>query len=146
VEVKASDRKVLPLEAIKKTEEILKKNDELFNAFLKKDLKSAEAHSKALYQMVHKSAPGILKSVSGNAPSLKEINASASLEKNLEHYEKFLNPLIQIVKVYKVPAQYNIFSCPMVNKSWIQDVKTNQDVRNVFAMEMLECGTQDTKF
>lgn len=123
---------------------VLKKNDELFNAFLKKDNALIEKKAQELHFVIQKNSS--FKNISTEGAKLVAIKATRSREDNLDSYEAFLKPLINAVQSYDVGKNYNIFSCPMVKKSWIQDTDTNKNVRNVYAMEMLECGTQDTKF
>lgn len=137
-----------PLKAAEKAAvtNILNKNDELFNAFLKKDNALIEKSAKALAEATSQNKIGLLKDIQIEAGKLSSIKASKSREANMETYETFLRPLIKFVQTYEVDKKFNIFSCPMVKKSWIQDTSVNKDVRNVYAMEMLECGTQDTKF
>lgn len=137
-----------PLKAAEKKEvtSILDKNDELFNAFLKKDNALIEKKAKALAETASQTKMGILKDISAQADKLSTISGSKSHEANMVAYEAFLKPLIKFVQTYEVDKKFNIFSCPMVKKSWIQDTSVNKDVQNVYAMEMLECGTQDTKF
>ena len=142
----ADSRKPLEPSDAKAVTEVLLKNDELFNAFLKKDPALVQKKAAELHELASKTDSSVLSKVKKKAKSLKGIKPGTKNESNLESYEPFLNALIKVVKKYQVPGRYNIFSCPMVNKSWIQDVTVNKDVRNVYAMEMLECGTQDTKF
>lgn len=126
--------------------EILAKNDVLFNAFLKKDNALIEKNAKELSSLVGKSQSTIIKGVKANVSGLDGIKSSNKNEDNLKAYETFLNPLIKVVQQYDVGKKYNVFSCPMVKKSWIQDTEVNKDVKNVYAMDMLECGSQDTHF
>lgn len=126
--------------------EILAKNDMLFNAFLKKDNSLIEKTAKELSGLVGKSQSSIIMGIKAKVSSLDGIKSSNKNEDNLKAYEAFLNPLIAIVQQYEVAGDYNVFSCPMVKKSWIQDTEVNKDVKNVYAMDMLECGTQDTHF
>lgn len=126
--------------------EILAKNDLLFNSFLKKDKDLIEKYAKELSALVSTADSSIVKQVKAKASSLNNIKSSNKNEDNLHAYESFLNPLITLVQQYDVGGKYNVFSCPMVKKSWIQDLKTNKDVKNVYAMDMLECGSQDTHF
>lgn len=126
--------------------EVLAKNDLLFNAFLKKDAAAIEKHAKELQKLVSAKKSPLLKEVKAQAGKLNSIKASNSNETNLTAYEAFLNPLIKVVQEHEVDTRYNVFSCPMVKKSWLQDVKVNKGVKNVYAMEMLECGSQDTHY
>lgn len=126
--------------------EVLQKNDVLFNAFLKKDPKAVAIAAAALRDVVSKSEAKALAEVKKTIGDLNKINAANSQEKNLASYEAFNNSLIKVVTTYNVGNKFNIFNCPMVKKSWIQNVDTNKDIRNVYAMEMLECGSQETHF
>lgn len=126
--------------------EILEKNDLLFNSFLKKDQDLIEKNAKELSVLLAKTDNSIMKLVKEKASSLNGIKSSNKNEDNLKAYESFLNPLLALVQQYDVGGKYNVFSCPMVKKSWLQDLTTNKDVRNVYAMDMLECGSQDTHF
>lgn len=125
---------------------ILKKNDELLNAFLKKDSKGVEKIAIELNNQLSKLNTEVLNSTKKQASKLLEIKATNSNEKNLISYEQFLKPLVEVVKANDVGNRFNIFYCPMVKKSWIQDIEVNKDVKNVYAMDMLECGTQETHF
>lgn len=126
--------------------EILKKNDLLFNAFLKKESGTIEKSAKDLLALVSQSQSTLLKETKAQASNLAKIKSSNSNESNLQAYETFLNPLIKVVQANDIGGKYNIYSCPMVKKSWIQDTDVNKDVKNVYAMDMLECGTKDTQF
>ena len=139
-------RKTLTSKELSEVKIILDKNDELFNAFLKKDGVLVEKKSQELSALVKKSKTPSLKDVKAQASKLDSIKASEKNEKNLVSYESFVNPLIKFIQTHDVGSKFNVFSCPMVKKSWIQNTDVNKDVRNVYAMEMLECGTQDTKF
>jgi hypothetical protein len=125
---------------------LLKKNDELLNAFLKKDSKGVEKIAIELNKQLSKSNAEVLNSTKKQASKLLELKATNSNEKNLVSYEQFLKPLVEVVKANDVGNKFNIFYCPMVKKSWIQDIEVNKDVKNVYAMDMLECGTQETHF
>ncbi len=139
-------RKALPAKDVSEVKLILDKNDELFNAFLKKDNSLIEKKSQELSALVKKSQGSSLKEVKNQVKKLDSIKASEKHDANLASYESFVNPLIKLVQTYDVGSNFNIFSCPMVKKSWIQNTDVNKGVKNVYAMEMLECGTQDTKF
>jgi hypothetical protein len=145
-EKSSTTRKVLIENEKKIVLEVLQKNDDLFNAFLKKDSKAIVKTADSLRNLISKSEIKVLAETKKKADSLSKINSSATHEENLASYEAFNNSLLNVVKTYDVGSKFNIFHCPMVKKSWIQNVDTNKDIRNVYAMEMLECGTQETHF
>lgn len=139
-------RKVLEPKAQKELDGVLRENDILFNALLKKDAPAIEKAATQLSALVTKSAGAVMKDVKAQVKNLIAMKAPVKHEDKLISYEKFLNPLISVVKDHQAGKKFNIFTCPMVKKSWIQDTEVNKDVRNVYAMEMLECGTQDTRY
>jgi hypothetical protein len=126
--------------------EVLSKHDALFNALINNDFKAAEPAALALKTALEKSTTAVLKTAKAQAVSLSQIKGNLGGEKNLALYEKVSNPLVEVVKGYNLGSGYNIFSCPMVKKSWVQNMTQHKDVRNVYATSMLECGSQDTKF
>ncbi len=126
--------------------EVLGKHDALFNFLIKNDYKGAEGAALALKSALDKSTSLVLKAAKAQSASLAQIKGSLDGEKNLAFYEKVSDPLVAVVKGYNVGAGHNIFSCPMVKKSWVQNVTQHKEVRNIYATSMLECGTQDTKF
>lgn len=126
--------------------ELLKKNDVLFNAFLSRDGIAIEKSAADLSTLMSQIDSKILGNVKKESSKLSKIKDTNTDEVNLTSYEAFLNPLVEVVKAFDLGDQFNIFTCPMVKKSWIQDVATNKEVKNVYAMEMLECGSQVTQF
>ncbi|HXH74676.1 MAG TPA: hypothetical protein VNJ08_06900 [Bacteriovoracaceae bacterium] len=142
----AAKRKPVEAQEKKMILNILEKNDLLFNAFLKKDGATIEKKANELLAVVNGSKGSRVKDVKASATKLGQIKSSNKNEANLQAYESFLNPLIKAVQENDLGGNFNVFSCPMVKKSWIQDIKVNKEVKNVYAMEMLECGTQDTHF
>ena len=145
-EKSSAKRKELSENEKKVVMEALQKNDDLFNAFLKKDAKAIAKAAASLIDLISKSDVKALAEAKKKVDALSKINASNPQDKNLASYEAFNNSLLDVVKTYDVGTKFNIFNCPMVKKSWIQNVDTNKDIRNVYAMEMLECGSQETHF
>ena len=48
--------------------------------------------------------------------------------------------LIYVINTYDISDDYAPFTCPMVKKKWIQNVKNKPQVRNPYAPEMPQCG------
>lgn len=143
---KSAQRKPLGEKDKKILTDALKINDQLFNALLAKDTKLIEKKSQEISDLFQGNKEAIYKELTSKAGNLKKIKSSTKQEDALKAYEEFLKPLIKVVQEYDIENSYNVFSCPMVKKSWIQDVRVNKGVKNVFAPYMLECGTQDTHF
>lgn len=125
---------------------VLSENDKIFNALLSEKNDQIEQQAKELVALFEQNNDPIFKDVKLKAKKLSELKTANKHEDNLKAYEEFLKPLIEIVLNYNVGASYNVFSCSMVKKSWLQDIRFNKGVKNVFATYMLECGTQDTGF
>ncbi len=121
-------------------EKVLGLNDALFTHLLGTDQAKVQEAARALSAEIKKQG-GKLKT-----DHLDQISAKNAKEKNLEHYDKFLVPVVELVRSQKGPRPYNVFYCPMVKKAWVQDVSKQPKIRNVFAQEMLECGEQQTRF
>lgn len=118
---------------------VLSLNDGLFNALLKDDQAIVAKSSLELKKGLANTSGKIIE-LKNKASILDKIKASNTKEKNLAIYAEFLPSLVEIARTYKPDSQFEIYYCPMEKKYWIQNSKTNQDVRNVFAQEMLECG------
>lgn len=143
---KSTQRKSLNDKDKKTISDALTINDQLFNALLAKDAKLIEKKSQEISALLQGNKDAVFKELALKASNLKTIKSSTKQEDALKTYEEFLKPLIKVVQEYDLGNSYNVFSCPMVKKSWIQDVRVNKGVKNVFAPYMLECGTQDTHF
>ena len=125
---------------------VLTKNDSLFNSFLKRDKAQIEKNASELLTFVKNSQSPLLVGVKKDLDPLSSIKSSKTMEENVSAYGKFLVPLITVVQSYDVGGKFNVFTCPMVKKSWIQNIEVNKEVKNVYAMDMLECGSQDTHY
>ena len=77
---------------------------------------------------------------------IKEISKTKDEESNKEAYFKFSAALASIVKKYDLGKNYNVYYCPMVKKSWIQDSSKHDGVRNPYASYMPECGRKETDY
>jgi hypothetical protein len=71
--------------------EALQKNDNLFNAFLKKDAKAIAKAAASLKDLIIKSDVKALAEAKKKVDGLSKINASNTQEKNLASYEAFNN-------------------------------------------------------
>lgn len=131
-----SDLKILKI--------ILKKNDELFNALLKNNQEQVAGAANILVTILKKANAIELRSIKQGSSNLSLINKTNTKEQNLKAYEGFIPSLVELVKKYQPDSNFQIYYCPMVKKNWIQDQRTNSTVKNVFAQDMLECGSKET--
>lgn len=119
---------------------VLDANDKLFLALLKDDQAEVEKAARNLSEKLIAAGKEGQKA----AELIRPISKTNTKEKNLEHYSAFMPALVKEFKGAKMKSDYEVFSCPMTKKSWIQNKKTASGVKNVFAQEMLECGGKES--
>lgn len=119
---------------------ILEANDKLFLALLKDDQSEVEKAAKALSEKLTSAGKDGVKA----AEHIKPITKTNTKEKNLEHYSAFMTVLVKEFKGAKMKGDYEVYYCPMIKKSWIQNKKTTTGVKNVFSQDMLECGGKES--
>lgn len=124
---------------------VLKKNDALFNELLKPSPQALEKLAGELYQAIVKAKTSSVKGLVAAASSLTKIKNKLSKEENLELYHAFMKDFIEVVMKSDVSSTHAVFYCPMVKKYWVQNITQSRDVKNVFAQEMLECGSEVPK-
>ncbi|MBL7664272.1 MAG: hypothetical protein JNM93_04010 [Bacteriovoracaceae bacterium] len=116
-------------------DKVLEANQELFSTLLKNDQSQLEIASNKLREVIAKSSSKEIKALNlGNMAKAK------NKSQNIEIYGQFLPKLIEVFKQNNINQNYAIYYCPMVKKYWIQNIKIQSKVQNVFAQDMLECG------
>lgn len=144
----AADNKASTLSASDKTslKGLLEKNDALYNSLLGDDSKLITEKARDLKIYLHSRGHSkILNGLHQKLGKLDEIAASKDKNSTLNSYAEFVSPLIELVKKYDIGLSYNVFFCPMVKKSWIQNTDKQASVQNLYAPGMRECGEQVTK-
>ena len=138
-----------PLEPAVKKEvtEVLNANEELHAAFFEYSnenvQKAAALVAKKIMAIKDKEISKLLK-VSHD--KLMEMTKATDEKANKEAFYVVSLGLANIVRKYDVGGKYNVYSCPMVKKSWVQDSAKNDNVRNPYAPEMPGCGSKKTAF
>ncbi len=77
---------------------------------------------------------------------LEKITKDQNQEKNNHQYNLVSKKLVQALGLYDLGDTYNVYSCPMVKKVWVQNSKKMAKVHNPYASYMPHCGTKDTNF
>lgn len=143
----AGARKPLPEKIKKQVTSFLEENENLHRAFFDYNESKIKNVASKMAKMAKKIGMSPVKRpivLMGN--DLSKMN-KASTRKNLnELYAGFSTKLAAIIKKYDVGANYNIYSCPMVKKTWIQDSSKRKRVHNPYAPEMPHCGQRDTEY
>ncbi|MBH47255.1 MAG: hypothetical protein CME71_03695 [Halobacteriovorax sp.] len=138
-----------PLEPALKKEvaEVLNANEELHAAFFEYSnenvQKAAALVAKKIMAIKDKEISKLLK-VSHD--KLMEMTKSTDEKANKEAFYVVSLGLANIIRKYDVGGKWNVYSCPMVKKSWVQDSAKNDNVRNPYAPEMPGCGSKNTSF
>jgi len=78
--------------------------------------------------------------------SLGKISLELKKKQNYKHYDSFSKELISIVLKYDVGADYDIYYCPMLKMSWVQNTSSDATVYNPYASYMPQCGQRESKF
>lgn len=140
-------RETLDKNTLSQLESVLMENDSLHGSFLDYDSGKVESGAKKVVSLIGKiENKELSKLLSFSAKKLSEIKASNSEEANKDVYGMFSLALANVVKKYDVGEKWNVYSCPMVKKSWIQNTSKDDDVKNPYAANMKSCGSKDTAF
>lgn len=122
-------------------------NDKLFDSFFSYSRKKIESNAKALVKTINKmSKSEIKKEFKKSLPFLRKLSAKNKKALNNDLYNKANLNFIKIINHYDVGPYYNAYTCPMVNKRWIQNTKNSNKVKNPYADYMPHCGGQDTDY
>lgn len=126
---------------------ILKENESLHAAFFTFNTvdieKSVKKIAVGIDKIKHKKMSLLLKPAKKSLLAI--LNKSERESKNLK-YHTFSEALATIVNTYDVGEDYNIYSCPMVKKTWIQNSKKKLRTHNPYAPEMPHCGGRDSDY
>lgn len=123
---------------------ILKKNDELYNALLRDNQAEVAKYANRLSTDLKGVNSIDLRTLKLSSAALLKISKANTKDQNLKLYDEFIPSLVDLVKKFHPDSNYQIYYCPMVKKSWLQDQRTNSSVKNVFAQDMLECGGKES--
>ncbi len=77
---------------------------------------------------------------------LEQISTKLRKKENYKKYNMFSKELIKIILKYNVGSDYNIYYCPMLKMTWIQNTKTDDTVLNPYASYMPHCGQRESDF
>ncbi len=145
----AKDRKAVSESLKGELIEVLKKNEQLHQAFFDYEEQKSKIPKIAnqLRNSIEKiSDPEIKNLLNFSQEKLKEMTADSSKSENNQRYHLVSMALIHILDSYNLGSSYNAYSCPMVKKKWIQNSKKMAKVHNPYAPEMPHCGSQDSKY
>lgn len=139
----------LPLEEKnqKIMQQVLTAQDELHVAFFDYDSDKVEKAAKEVAKKIDLiKVKELSKLLKVTQQKLREVSKDRSEKENKESFYVISLGLGNIVRKYDVGGKWNIYSCPMVKKSWIQNSQKVDKVQNPYAASMPECGSKETAF
>ena len=140
-------RRSLPAKIKMQIIAVLEGHEELHRAFFTYDKKKINSAAESLRMLARKVGVAPLKRpMILLVKDLVVLKDAKSREENNEAYHKVSLKLVDIIKKYDVGAHYNIYSCPMVKKKWVQNSSKRKRVHNPYAPEMPHCGQRDTDY
>lgn len=143
----AGERKELSETIKKEVRAMLEANEGLHASFFEYDGEKIEKNAKKLSAKIDDiSDDSIRQILKFSQEQLAKMSAESEREKNDQKYHVVSMALIHLVNTYNVGEGYNAYSCPMVEKKWVQNSKKMDRVHNPFHPGMKHCGTKDTKF
>ncbi len=128
-------------------QEVLKAADKLHASFFEYDAKKVESEAKTVIAKIDQlKDPELTKLLKVTKEKLALLGPAQNEEANKENFYIVSLGLGNIINKYDVGGKWNVYSCPMVKKKWIQDSSKVDDVQNPYAASMPNCGTKDTNF
>ena len=122
-------------------------NEKLHAAFFTYDAAAVEKNAVELRNLLLKiTHKDLKKHFKRTLVQLEKITKDQNQEKNNHQYHLVSKKLVQALSEYDLGDTYNVYSCPMVKKVWVQNSKKMDKVHNPYASYMPHCGTKDTNF
>ncbi|MBI2521867.1 MAG: DUF3347 domain-containing protein [Bdellovibrio sp.] len=121
--------------------DVLKANDAVHSAFIKSDDKELKSVWDTFEKALSGPRPDELKDfvTESKSAASKLVNATKFDEKR-KLYGDVMKPIALMLQKYGPIASYKVFTCPMVKKDWIQDIKVVPQVQNPYDPKMVKCG------
>lgn len=139
-----SKKKEVPKETKQALRDVLEKNEKLHDAFFKYEGKKVEAAAGKVKEAMAKiQDEEIAKKLSFSMKKLDAIKAKNNRKENNQNYHLVSMALIHLVNTYDLGEEYQAYSCPMVQKKWVQNTEKKEKVHNPYAPGMPHCGGRD---
>jgi len=126
---------------------VLKINESLHGSFFKYDAKGVEKNAKAMRKALGEiKDSALLKLLNGTSEYLGKLTSKETQKSNYHHYNLVSKKLLSVLNSFDLGPIYNAYSCPMVQKVWIQNSKKMEKVHNPYASYMPYCGSKDSNY
>lgn len=140
-------REQISKESKREVREVLEMNEKLHLAFFNQDSEGVHKYSEKMASRIEKMEDQSLKSLlEFSMKQLRTLPNLVDIKEKHQVYHRVSLALIHIINSYDLGEGYNVYSCPMVRKKWVQNSTELARVHNPYAPEMKHCGTQDTHF
>lgn len=143
----ATERVKLPEQTKLEIINVLKVNENLHASFFKYNAKEVEQKSKELVAAMDKiNDPQIKKLLNYSKSQAGKINSTMDRKQNDRTYNVVSMALTHLINKYDLGKDYNVYSCPMVKKKWVQNSTKMKKVHNPYAPNMPHCGERLTDY
>lgn len=140
-------RKALSTPERKLLIELLEGNEELHAAFYKYSPEQINQVAKKMKSTLEKlRETQLAKAFKRTEKEILKLTTGKERMANNRAYSEFGKTLERVLDKWDVTSSYNVFYCPMVKMTWVQDIKKKAKVHNPFAPSMPHCGYQKTNF
>lgn len=140
----AESAEKLDKKVIDQMKTVLQLNEELHQAFFKNDNNLMEKKVSEISQAITSLSSKVIKDkLEKSRQQLIQIKTGRAQEENNQAYHQFSMALGHIVRNYEISKDYALYSCPMVKKKWLQNIKNNSMVQNPYAASMPGCGEKE---
>ncbi len=120
---------------------VLKANDAVHSVFIKNDEQGFKMVWDGFEKALSQTRPDELKELITESKSASsKLMTATSLDEKRKLYGDVVKPIVLLLQKYGPIESYKVFTCPMVKKDWIQDIKVVSQVQNPYDPKMLKCG------
>lgn len=140
----STKKKTLDKKVQKQLIQVMEKNVTLHEAFFNYNADKVEDAADDMEDAIEEiKDPEIAKLLKQSKELLDGIDDDKTREDNNKAYHLISVELIKIKNTYDLGGKYAAFSCPMVNKKWIQSKSKYKKVMNPYDPSMPHCGSMD---
>jgi Spy/CpxP family protein refolding chaperone len=146
-EKKEFDRKELSMDVKSQLREVYRRNDKLYDLFVKEKYAQVEKQAKEVAEAIEKiDNKEVTQLLNFTKKNLNDLEGELDVEVLHEAYSMISTALIHVLKTYDIGPGYNAYFCPMVKKHWIQNSMQVTEVQNPYDKSMRKCCDKETKF
>ena len=143
----ATERKKINEELKSSLTKIFEQNEKIHAAFFTYNADEVEKSALVLRDLILKVSDQQIKNdFKRTLVQLEKLTKTNDQEANNHLYNLVSKKLVDVLTKYDLGKTYNVYSCPMVKKVWVQNSVKMDKVHNPYASYMPHCGTKDTNF